>query len=1104
MLLLRLIRYRVIVTLLFLILFANYKSQTFFFSKATGNLNTLSTWGLNTDGSGTAPTNFTTANRVFIITNTAAATIGAAWTVSGAGSRVQVGNGITGVVFTIPATFAFTGTVDVTNTGSLTIQNATNPTIGSLAAGSTVNYGSAGNQTIVNANYFNLTLSGSGRKGFANTTSSSITNLVNISTGVTFRLHTVNTLTATLSGSITGAGTILGNANSNLIINGTGNFGTLTFSTTLSLFRFIINRTASGNVNLGSNLTVSNAFVHSNGTIGLNGRLLTLNNAITFPATIANGSFIGSTTSSITIGASATSITNSLLMDQTNSSTRSLNRLGISRVGQSLILGNDLIVVSNFVQTNGIINLNGRSLSISGVITFPAAIANGAFTGSGSSSLTIGGAGVVTNSLKMDQTNATNRTLNSLTINHTGGTTALGNNLICASQFIHTNGAITIGATLLTLNGSITFPVAASSGSFTGSATSSISIGGSGAISNSLFMSQVNAAARTLNNITFDRVSQILSLGNPLIINTFNHTNGIINLNGTLLTLNNAITFPATISNGSFIGSLSSSLTIGGTGVITNTLKMDQSNISHISLFDLTLNRTGQTLTLGNALEIRNSILPTLGNIVTGGFVKLKSDATRSAMVGTVGGSISGNISVETFAPGGFTGWTNLGPSGVTGLTVANWEGQIAMSCIGCPNDEFSAGGFFVSIQSYNEAGVGAAAYVPLSYSSSLTRGNGYWVYMGNGTSTTTALTYSVSGPIVTGAVLIPVTVSANTGFNLVSNPYPAPIDWDLITVDAANANISGSIYFYNPDLGVTISYAAGVSSPSGYISNGIIPMGQGFYVQANSGTNLTFRETHKSIQNTSANPLLKTQKSSNIGDVFRLSVVGANLDYDETVIRIHSDATTSYDKALDAYKLFQTPGYLGTVSVYSKYTTISSRMGSDDYSINSLPSSQGTPISIPILVKVMATGTFVISPIDLQNFPSNSCLTLKDKLLNINHDLRTGSYTCVINDTTSTPRFELTICDITTSINQLTETINQVLISQDANSTIFVSTKFEKNTKSIISACNVLGQKIMSDREIEGTENVVTLNLKNTSNQLVIINVVNDKGFTRKKVYVN
>ena len=43
----------------FLFVFNSASSATYF-SKSTGNANLTATWGLNTDGTGTAPGNFTT------------------------------------------------------------------------------------------------------------------------------------------------------------------------------------------------------------------------------------------------------------------------------------------------------------------------------------------------------------------------------------------------------------------------------------------------------------------------------------------------------------------------------------------------------------------------------------------------------------------------------------------------------------------------------------------------------------------------------------------------------------------------------------------------------------------------------------------------------------------------------------------------------------------------------------------------------------------------------------------------------------------------------------------------------------------------------------
>ncbi|WP_264522310.1 G8 domain-containing protein [Flavobacterium sp. N1994] len=135
-------------------------TPTNYYSKSTGNLNTLSTWGTNTDGTGTAPSNFTASNQYFNIRNNATPTIGAAWTVSGSSSKVIVGDGTTATNFTVPSGFAFTGTVDVSANATLTLTNATIPTIGTLATTSTVVYNGSTAQSISAETYGNLTYSG--------------------------------------------------------------------------------------------------------------------------------------------------------------------------------------------------------------------------------------------------------------------------------------------------------------------------------------------------------------------------------------------------------------------------------------------------------------------------------------------------------------------------------------------------------------------------------------------------------------------------------------------------------------------------------------------------------------------------------------------------------------------------------------------------------------------------------------------------------------------------------------------------------------------------------------------------------------------------------
>jgi hypothetical protein len=129
-----------------------------FYPKATGDLATLSTWGVNADGTGTAPTNFTNPSQTFIINR--AGSIGSSWTVSGSASKIIINS--TGS-FTIPSGIYITGTapINVQAGGYLTVNSLTMLPLGTVDNASTVEFG--GGLTIpvpTGGSYGNVVLSG--------------------------------------------------------------------------------------------------------------------------------------------------------------------------------------------------------------------------------------------------------------------------------------------------------------------------------------------------------------------------------------------------------------------------------------------------------------------------------------------------------------------------------------------------------------------------------------------------------------------------------------------------------------------------------------------------------------------------------------------------------------------------------------------------------------------------------------------------------------------------------------------------------------------------------------------------------------------------------
>jgi hypothetical protein len=135
-------------------------AQTNFYSKATGDITDVATWGTNTDGTGTSPTNFTAANQIFNFRNRVSETLTANWTVSGAGSKVIVGDGITSTTLNT-STFTIAGVFDVADNSVLNIgSNSTSLTMGVLSSGSSVVYSGDINQSVRAGSYQNLTLNG--------------------------------------------------------------------------------------------------------------------------------------------------------------------------------------------------------------------------------------------------------------------------------------------------------------------------------------------------------------------------------------------------------------------------------------------------------------------------------------------------------------------------------------------------------------------------------------------------------------------------------------------------------------------------------------------------------------------------------------------------------------------------------------------------------------------------------------------------------------------------------------------------------------------------------------------------------------------------------
>ncbi len=673
-------------------------------------------------------------------------------------------------------------------------------------------------------------------------------------------------------------------------------------------------------------------------------------------------------------------------------------------------------------------------------------------------------------------------------------------------------GAINV-TSMLSISGTTNVAAPSNTGSivFVGVASKTI-VGNPSAVNNPIGSIRFNTSGNVSmsNNINITGTWSVTALGGLTAgTSVVNMMGGTVNAGNTATTqarFDNLTTTTGstTVWTNNSVINLGVNLTNNGTITPNNALlRFDGSGSQSITGSSLTLNAievsNSGTKTLGTTIDILDSlrISSGAGVLASGGNLTIKSTSGLKGRIAQIapGGSITGNVTVETFALGGNTGWALLGSGGVSGMTMNDWYDDFPMAIEGSATGVTSAGGYFESVQGWNEADINGYD-TTITIGTALTPGKGFWTYLGTGPSITSDIIIDLVGSPVTSTVNIPLTSSAQSGTNLIANPYASPIRWTLLR--NGNAAVTNAIYIYNAD-GPYVTFVNGVGTNGG---TDFIPAGQGFYVEVTSNTSLNALETNKVSSNTQLMKTNSANSAASIGLPIKLQISGFSNDYDETAIRFHGSATNAYDNDWDARKIFQTPGYVGYPGGYSKYTTISTKGGNLDYSINSLPYALTQNAVIPVLVKVMASGQYTINGFDMQLLPPNACVTLKDKLLNVTHNIKAGPYVCTINDTTSTARFELTVCaDLSTGINNNNQVINDqsVMVKNDISG-VYVNLNFDKTTKANISVTNVLGQKIVDNKSVTAQNETVHFGLE-AKNQLLFVTVETETSKITKKI---
>jgi len=630
-----------------------------YYSKSSGNLNELSNWGTNADGTGTVPSNFTTAAQTFHIRNNSSPTIGAAWTVSGTSSKIIVGDGTNSCDFTIPAAYAVSGTIDVSNNGTLSIAHlTTNPTLGSLASGSTVDYKGAGAQTIANASYHHLKLSTSGAKTLIAGVTSIAGNLTTSGTATT----------ATVVGLIIGGnlnigdGTTFTNAGHSLTVTGTTTIGGGTSGT------LTVPKTFTGLVTLSSGATWNNSG----------------NSPITFKGGITK---LG--VSTFTSGSAAQTFSTN---NQTLAGALTISSLTITSI--TLTASNNLTVSTLTTDASAVLDMGTSStFTVTTASANSGKVKTSVLTSTSSTPLTTGiswGGTVEYAALIGSQTVMAGTYTNLTNLNTSGTNTASGAIVVNGTLTTSAGGTFDMGANAL--SGTVT---PENSGTIRTSNTSAtpITTGKSwgGTIEYAATTGGQKVMAGTYNNLTLLNTSgsNTTSPATVTVNGTFTTTSGgtfapgyAVVLNGTTacsqgtmgataatVTYGNAsggqniiagTYYNITFSNGSGTNTACGNIVLNAAGVITTTA----GGTFDLSTYTLTGGSTNITSGIGKIKTSNTGGTPLPSGITWTGTVEYASASSQTLMQGTYNNLIISGGGEKTLS-----GNVTIGASGVLTLT---------------------------------------------------------------------------------------------------------------------------------------------------------------------------------------------------------------------------------------------------------------------------------------------------------------------------------------------------------------------------------------------------------------------------------------------------
>ncbi len=397
------------------------------------------------------------------------------------------------------------------------------------------------------------------------------------------------------------------------------------------------------------------------------------------------------------------------------------------------------------------------------------------------------------------------------------------------------------------------------------------------------------------------------------------------------------------------------------------------------------------TLTLSQAVAVRQGagLVGPTGNIdLNGQTLTLRSDADTTAYVlNGNGGAVLGNTAVVQRYVGGPTAVSYhhlsspVQAAPVSDLTTAGFTPKVNAAYNALPTPKLSAANY-PNVFGYDETRGGTTAafqgfqtgyFSPATLSTTLTPGRGYSVAIGGG------LTPDFVGTLTTGNVNVALShtgtnsASNKAGWHLLGNCYPQPIDWDLLTTPVG---LDASVYVWYSTGGSTGAYRTRNASGVGNLADGLIGVGQGFFVRTNEPTTFSFTNALRVEGNV---PLGRVAADARPRLTLTLAQAGRPAaEADAVTVYEQAGATAGFDGAYDATRPGPNVGL----------PTLSALINGQEGMISAVPTGSLTDgTTVELTLTVPGAGAYALGVGALTNLPA---VALLDRLTNTRYDLTT------------------------------------------------------------------------------------------------------------------